>query len=356
MIKIFTIVLNIFFFINPLFASNIIISEDIGVEEKTTKPALDPKNTLYIELKDGVVIAELFPSIAPSHVQRIRSLTADEFYDGLTFHRVINGFMAQTGDPTGTGRGGSRYGKLYAEFNKEHHVRGTLSMARASDPNSANSQFFIVTGKHFPELDGQYTVFGRVIEGMEYVDKIKSGNTSNNGMVEKPDIIVKMLTGDMLNNKSLETVKEEMKIINEAQEEELKKNPKYKKKSVLKILLKMKDIDTQGTKTSSQEKKEKDIEKKENKKNSSGINVDLGGILDKKPANRVEYSTPSGTGVVNSDPGYANQEFEKARDKLIKKIGNKALDKVIDTGVTLEEKKLEYDKKKKKGNINNNNK
>lgn len=201
-----------------------------------------PENVLYIELKDGVVIAELFPSLAPMHVQRIKILTKDGFYDNVKFHRVIKGFMAQTGDPTGTGRGGSRLGKLYAEFNKEHHVRGTLSMARASDPNSANSQFFIVTGDFFPELDGQYTIFGRVLDGMEYVDKIKVGNTENNGMVENPDEMIRVVTGDMLNNKSIAQIKEEIKIINKVQEERLKDDPTYQKKSVIDLLVQTKDV------------------------------------------------------------------------------------------------------------------
>jgi len=212
-------------------------------DQSTKNIGIEPKNTLYIELKDGVVIAELFPKIAPMHVQRIRTLADDGFYDNLKFHRVIDGFMAQTGDPTGTGRGGSRLGKLYAEFNDEHHTRGTLSMARASDPNSANSQFFIVTGDFFPQLDNQYTIFGRVIEGMEYVDKIKAGDTANNGIVENPDVMVKVITGDMLNNKPLEVVKEEIKVINDMQIQKLKDDPNYKKKSVLELLLNTKDID-----------------------------------------------------------------------------------------------------------------
>lgn len=201
-----------------------------------------PENTLYIELKDGIVIAELFPNIAPMHVQRIKILTKDGFYDNVKFHRVIKGFMAQTGDPTGTGKGGSRLGKLYAEFNNEHHVRGTLSMARASDPNSANSQFFIVTGDFFPELDGQYTIFGRVLDGMEYVDKIKTGNTENNGMVENPDEMIKVITGDMLNDKSISQIKEEIKIINKVQQDRLKDDPSYQKKSVLDLLVQTKDV------------------------------------------------------------------------------------------------------------------
>lgn len=231
--------------IENLFNDNIVTNTN-NVNTVQTKQTQNgeplPENTLYIELKDGIVIAELFPNIAPMHVQRIKILTKDGFYDNVKFHRVIKGFMAQTGDPTGTGKGGSRLGKLYAEFNKEHHVRGTLSMARASDPNSANSQFFIVTGDFFPELDGQYTIFGRVLDGMEYVDKIKTGNTENNGMVDNPDEMIKVITGDMLNDKSIAQIKEEIKIINKVQEDRLKDDPSYQKKSILDLLVQTKDV------------------------------------------------------------------------------------------------------------------
>ena len=135
--------------------------------------ALDPENTLYLELQDGRVVIELLPNKAPNTVARIKELARQKFYDGIVFHRVIDGFMAQTGDPTGTGMGGS--GKnLKAEFNDEPHTRGAVSMARANDPNSADSQFFIVT-KDSRFLDQQYTVFGRVVEGMPAVDKIPQG-------------------------------------------------------------------------------------------------------------------------------------------------------------------------------------
>ena len=151
---------------------------------------MDKENILYMDLDFGRVVIELDPTIAPNHVKRIIELTREGFYDGVKFHRVIPGFMAQTGDPTGTGMGGS--GKnLKAEFNGTPHVRGTVSMARAHHPDSADSQFFIC----FEEasfLDGQYTVFGKVIEGMEHVDKIKAGTSMNNGMVLNPDVIVKM--------------------------------------------------------------------------------------------------------------------------------------------------------------------
>jgi cyclophilin family peptidyl-prolyl cis-trans isomerase len=152
--------------------------------------ALDPENTLYLDLKDGRVVIELRPDLAPNHVARIKELTRQGFYDGVVFHRVIDGFMAQTGDPTGTGTGGSGK-KLKAEFNKEPHVRGTLSMARAMDPNSADSQFFICFAPA-PFLDGQYTVWGKVVEGMEFVDNIKKGSQARNGQVTDPDKIVKM--------------------------------------------------------------------------------------------------------------------------------------------------------------------
>ena len=150
----------------------------------------DPENTLFLDLEDGRVLIELRPDLAPQHVARIKQLTREGFYDGLNFHRVIDGFMAQTGDPRGDGTGGSELPDLPAEFSSERHERGTLSMARSSNPNSANSQFFIVFDRA-PHLDGQYTVWGRVIEGMEHVDKIKRGS-GGNGMVRDPDKIIKM--------------------------------------------------------------------------------------------------------------------------------------------------------------------
>jgi peptidylprolyl isomerase len=146
----------------------------------------DPENTLYLDLKDGRVVIQLRPDLAPGHVERIKKLARDGFYDGIVFHRVIDGFMAQTGDPTGTGTGGSELPDLKAEFSSAPFVRGTLGMARTPDPNSANSQFFIM----FDEgsfLNGQYTVFGEVVEGMEFVDNITRGEPPAN-----PDKIVKM--------------------------------------------------------------------------------------------------------------------------------------------------------------------
>ena len=151
---------------------------------------MDKENTLYLDLKDGRVVIELLPQAAPKHVARIKELVRQGFYDGIVFHRVIDGFMAQTGDPTGTGMGGSGQ-KLVAEFNAFPHVRGTVSMARAMDPNSADSQFFICfADARF--LDGQYTVWGKVASGMYFVDKIKKGDSRQNGTVSNPDKIVKM--------------------------------------------------------------------------------------------------------------------------------------------------------------------
>ena len=149
----------------------------------------DMENTLYLDLDSGRVTIELRPDLAPNHVDRIKKLVREGFYDGVVFHRVIDGFMAQTGDPTGTGRGGS--GKnIKAEFSLENHVRGTVSMARAQSPDSGDSQFFIVF-EDAPWLDGQYTVWGKVTGGMELVDGLKRG-AEGSGAVDDPDRIVKM--------------------------------------------------------------------------------------------------------------------------------------------------------------------
>lgn len=149
----------------------------------------DLENTIYLELKDGRVTIEMRPDLAPNHVARIKELVRQEFYNGVVFHRVIEDFMAQTGDPTGTGSGGSGQ-KLDAEFTNEKHLRGTVSMARAGDPNSADSQFFIVF-KTAPWLDGQYSIWGQVTDGMDAVDKIKMG-APGSGTVNEPDKIVSM--------------------------------------------------------------------------------------------------------------------------------------------------------------------
>lgn len=156
----------------------------------TMAHAADPENTLYLDLKDGRVVIEMYPEKAPNHVARIKELTRQGFYDGIVFHRVIDGFMAQTGDPTGTGSGGSGQ-NLKAEFNDVKHVRGVTSMARAGHPDSADSQFFIMLDDS-THLDGQYTAWGKVIEGMEHVDNIKKGAAHQNGAVSDPDKIVKM--------------------------------------------------------------------------------------------------------------------------------------------------------------------
>lgn len=151
-----------------------------------TANAADPENTLVITLKDGPVTIEMLPAKAPNHVARIKELARKGFYDGVVFHRVIDGFMAQTGDPTGTGTGGSDLPDLKAEFNDEHFGRGAVGMARTMDPNSANSQFFIC----FDDcgfLNGQYTVWGKVTSGMEAVDKITRGEPPAN-----PDKMIKV--------------------------------------------------------------------------------------------------------------------------------------------------------------------
>jgi peptidylprolyl isomerase len=152
--------------------------------------AADKEDTIYLDVPAGRVVIEMRPDLAPDHCAHIKGLVRRGFYDGIVFHRVIDGFMAQTGDPTGTGTGGSGH-RLKAEFSAEPHVRGTLSMARASDPNSADSQFFICfADANF--LDRQYTVWGKVVEGMEHVDAIKKGDSGRNGSVSNPDKIVKM--------------------------------------------------------------------------------------------------------------------------------------------------------------------
>ena len=166
------------------------------------KPTLANEDTMILKLKDGNVIIELFSDLAPNHVKRFKQLSKEKKYDGAVFHRVIDGFMAQTGDVEygnsnletydirRAGTGGSEYPDLKAEFSNIPHERGTLSMARSSDPNSANSQFFICF-KASPSLDRQYTVFGKVVQGMEFVDLIKKGEGSN-GEVSDPDQIISL--------------------------------------------------------------------------------------------------------------------------------------------------------------------
>tara|TARA_X000000368_G_scaffold227494_1_gene179595 strand:- start:1215 stop:1769 length:555 start_codon:yes stop_codon:yes gene_type:complete len=166
-----------------------------------TNNTIAKENIMILKLKDGEVKIELFSDVAPNHVERIKKLANEGLYDNVVFHRVIDGFMAQTGDVkfgnssskdydlVRSGTGGSALPDLKQEFSNVPHLRGTLSMARSADPNSANSQFFICF-KDAPFLDRQYTVFGKVIEGMEFVDKIKRGDQNNNGSVENPDKII----------------------------------------------------------------------------------------------------------------------------------------------------------------------
>ena len=174
---------------------------------------IDPENTLTIELKDGKVVIEFFNEDAPNHVARIKELANEGLYDGVVFHRVIEGFMAQTGDvefgnskdfsERRVGTGGSDLPDLKEEFNDRKHVKGTCSMARSASPDSANSQFFIC----FDDasfLDGQYTVWGQVIEGMEHVDKIKLGSSSDNGSVDNPDKMIKVSVGSAKKSKKAE--------------------------------------------------------------------------------------------------------------------------------------------------------
>ncbi|MGI9366651.1 MAG: peptidylprolyl isomerase [Rhizobiaceae bacterium] len=160
----------------------------------TASLAADKANTLLLDTKHGQVVIALLPDKAPNHVERIKTLANKGFYDGLNFHRVIPGFMAQTGDPLGNGTGGSDLSDLKAEFSDVSFQRGVVGMARAQNPDSANSQFFIMF-EPGTFLNGQYTVFGRVTKGMEHVDKIKKGQ-GQSGMVTDPDKIVKMRTAD----------------------------------------------------------------------------------------------------------------------------------------------------------------
>ncbi len=172
---------------SPLAQSPPATSQTVGGMTTGAAPAAnDPANTLIMELKTGKVTIKLRPDLAPQHVARVKQLVAEGFYNGLKFHRVIPGFMAQTGDPKGTGEGGSKYPDLPAEFSAAPFERGTLGAARTGNPNSANSQFFICF-TYAPHLNGTYTVFGQVVDGMQYVDQIAKGEPP-----AKPDVIVKM--------------------------------------------------------------------------------------------------------------------------------------------------------------------
>ena len=161
------------------------------VAPAAAQPASDPSNTVYLQTKDGRVTIRLRPDLAPKHVEQVKALTKRGFYDGIVFHRVIPGFMAQTGDPTGTGTGGSDLPNIPAEFTQTPFKRGSVGMARSSEPNSANSQFFICFDGCGP-LTGQYTLIGEVVSGMDVVSKIKKGDQARNGQVSNPDKIVKM--------------------------------------------------------------------------------------------------------------------------------------------------------------------
>jgi peptidylprolyl isomerase len=166
------------------------IALSASVTAARAEPITDPENTLIMQLKTGRVVIALRQDLAPHTVFRVKQLARQGFYDGTPFHRVIDGFMAQGGDPTGSGNGGSGF-KLQAEFSAEPHVRGTVSMARASGFDSADSQFFICLADT-AKLNGKYTVFGRVIDGMDHVDEIKKGDDAKDGRVTAPDRIVWM--------------------------------------------------------------------------------------------------------------------------------------------------------------------
>jgi peptidylprolyl isomerase len=167
------------------------VAAAIAATHPAAAQASDPQNTIYLDTKDGRITIRLRPDLAPKHVAQIKALANRGFYDGLVFHRVIDGFMAQTGDPTGTGGGKSDLPNLKAEFTSTPFKRGTVGMARSAEPDSANSQFFIC----FDDasfLNGKYTVIGEVTSGMDVVDKIKKGSKADNGSVTNPDKIVKM--------------------------------------------------------------------------------------------------------------------------------------------------------------------
>ncbi len=162
-----------------------------GLVPAVAQQANDPQNTILLDTKDGRITIRLRPDLAPKHVEQIKALTQRGFYNGIVFHRVIPGFMAQTGDPTGTGAGKSDLPNIPAEFTQTPYKRGSVGMARSQSPNSANSQFFICY-EGCGSLTGQYTLFGEVVSGMDVADKIKKGSAADNGAVSNPDKIVKM--------------------------------------------------------------------------------------------------------------------------------------------------------------------
>ena len=169
--------------------ASLVLALGIATGAQAQAPKSDPANTLILELKSGKVTIALRPDLAPKHVERVKQLAKEGFYNGLKFHRVLSGFMAQTGDPTGTGTGGSKYGNIPAEFTPTPFDRGVVGAARSASKDSANSQFFIMFAAN-PGLNGEYTVWGKVIDGMTAVDAIKKG-ASGSGTVDQPDTIVK---------------------------------------------------------------------------------------------------------------------------------------------------------------------
>ena len=169
--------------------ASLVLAVGISTSAQAQAPKSDPANTLILELKSGKVTIALRPDLAPKHVERVKQLAKEGFYNGLKFHRVLSGFMAQTGDPTGTGTGGSKYGNIPAEFTPTPFDRGVVGAARSASKDSANSQFFIMFAAN-PGLNGEYTVWGKVIDGMMAVDAIKKG-ASGSGTVDQPDTIVK---------------------------------------------------------------------------------------------------------------------------------------------------------------------
>ena len=188
----------------------------------------DKDNTLILTTKHGKVTIRLRPDLAPKTVAQIKALVKRKFYDGIVFHRVIPGFMAQTGDPTGTGTGGSDLPNIPAEFTPSHFRRGTVGMARSGEPNSANSQFFICFDD-VGALDGKYTVFGEVTSGMDVVDKIKAGTADNNGAVDKPDKIVTLRLAADVKPKADDKAKAEDGAATDETPKKAKAKPKPKK-------------------------------------------------------------------------------------------------------------------------------
>jgi peptidylprolyl isomerase len=174
-----------------LFAAIVAVLLAMPVFADSLPAGLDPQNTIFIDTANGRIVVKLRPDLASKHVERIKTLAREKFYDNVPFHRVISGFMAQTGDPTGTGTGHSKYPDLPAEFSDVPFQRGIVGMARSQNPNSANSQFFIMFGEA-PGLNGQYTVVGQVVSGMDVVDRIKKGSEANNGAVSDPDRMLRV--------------------------------------------------------------------------------------------------------------------------------------------------------------------